>query len=120
MVVDGLVRFGCSGQIGFDARHLGDQRAMSARLVNGTVQKRRQGAASNWDDEESVTKVGDLHRPWASSTGQCTQWQRSALLRSPTRACAEGEFQRSLHGGSSVEDSRALVVELAAPLSVDE
>ena len=31
-----------------------------------------------------------------------------------------GEFQRSLHGGSSVEDSRALVVELAAPLSVDD
>jgi hypothetical protein len=26
---------------------------------------------------------------WASSTGQCTRRQRSALLRSPTRTCAE-------------------------------
>jgi hypothetical protein len=43
-----------------------------------------------------------------------------SALRGALALFGEGEFQRSLHGGSSVEDSRALVVELAAPLSVDD
>jgi putative transposase len=33
--------------------------------------------------------VRTMRSEWASSTGQCTRRQRSALLRSPTRTCAE-------------------------------
>jgi hypothetical protein len=57
--------------------------------------------------------------------GQASAAQLSTSMAGPSKLAegiykGDGEFQRSLHGGSSVEDSRALVVELAAPLSVDD